>query len=633
MALGGPQINGLLELDPTAVNSYEQTITVNQATLLDIAATVSGVTPDQTLFKSGIGTLELDAANTAYQGAINLNANGGIVQITNNDALGNNTIVPTSADPYAGVTTVNNNAQLEVGIVGGANITVPENLILNGPGINNNGAVLNVSGNNTWTGLVQLDDSNVYFGSSSGNLSFSNTISDAGAGSSVTKVGFGAITFDHNGTGVTEGDTYRGQTIIDNGILVITDPESLGAGSNPNDSENGTAGSEVIVNYSAGAQTFGTLEVDYTGGASVPSTDPQAILQNPALPYNASTNPVVGFMVFNDPIILNGPGDDPNAPGAGVPGDAGGTLGLGNTQNYLGALYNAAGANIWDGNVTLGSITSSTADPVTQYAYDPLFFPVGLPTSTAVVAVASRNDVFIGSAANSSINIQGQVSSTLTSQYPDAPLLDKVQPGLVILSDDNTYPGGTEVDQGDLQITDSTALGTGNVWVGDDYVWVRKNYLNGVVTAGGAWPVNDSALELAVDSGLDGTYTVQDGVVVPTLSLGRNLGYDSVTGTGQGANDNGDGVLDDAALGMTNEGSGQEVYIPESGSGTDVGTFTLTFEGQTTSSLQSDVSAANLAIALNALSEVTAAGGVTVTQDANVYRVIFGNGDTERTSR
>lgn len=54
------------------------------------------------------------------------------------------------------------------------------------------------------------------------------------------------------------------------------------------------------------------------------------------------------------------------------------------------------------------------------------------------------------------------------------------------------------------------------------------------------------------------------------------------------------------------------------------GTFTITYGGDTTSALSYNVSAADLSVALNALTSITSAGGVTVTKSTNgAYRIAF----------
>ena len=66
-----------------------------------------------------------------------------------------------------------------------------------------------------------------------------------------------------------------------------------------------------------------------------------------------------------------------------------------------------------------------------------------------------------------------------------------------------------------------------------------------------------------------------------------------------------------------------EVAIGTPDSPPTSGAFTLTFGGDTTSSLAYNITGANLQTALNALASITAAGGVTVTQDSGLYIVAF----------
>ena len=66
-----------------------------------------------------------------------------------------------------------------------------------------------------------------------------------------------------------------------------------------------------------------------------------------------------------------------------------------------------------------------------------------------------------------------------------------------------------------------------------------------------------------------------------------------------------------------------EVAIGTPDSPPTSGAFTLTFGANTTSSLAYNITGANLQTALNALASITAAGGVTVTQDSGLYIVAF----------
>ena len=170
-------------------------------------------------------------------------------------------------------------------------------------------------------------DSDASFGvAANTSLSVPGLITDTGftGGHNLTKVGPGQLIFNRVG-----GNNYRGQTIINNGVLTIRDPLSLGQGADATQSQSGTPQSGTIVNFNPTTGEAGTLELGFT---SLPSTDPNAILQDPSKPFDVLSNPVIGFQVFNDLLTLNGPG-----------------------FNNVGALHNLSGSNIWNGGLTLGS--------------------------------------------------------------------------------------------------------------------------------------------------------------------------------------------------------------------------------------------------------------------------------------
>ena len=137
--------------------SPQQTFTVNTGTNLVLGGHLSGNTIPaqaalQTITKAGPGTLELTNDNSAYTGAFTLASNGGVVLVSHPNAVGLGAVVP--AAPTAGTVTVNSNSQLQL-----RNIGTPVNarLTLNGTGVADNGALLNIAGNNVWGGPVTLD--------------------------------------------------------------------------------------------------------------------------------------------------------------------------------------------------------------------------------------------------------------------------------------------------------------------------------------------------------------------------------------------------------------------------------------------------------------------------------------------
>lgn len=477
----------------------QETVTVNNGSILDLSdPNVSGqvtAASNVTVSVTGTGTLEIASSNPNWLGALSLaNTNGGgIVQVANATGLGSTTV------------TVNTNTQLQIASGTTGSFTITNSLLTNGSGIVNDGALLNVSGKNTWAGPVQMD-SDTTFGTAAGTqLSITGTLSDNGAGHNLTKEGAGTLIFPN-------ANTYRGTTTVNNGVLEIENPLSLGAGANALDSQSGSPQSETIVNYNPTANEIGTLEINFSS-PDVSSTDPSALLLNPSLPYNAATNPLVGFQVFNDILVLNGPG-----------------------FNNLGALYNASGDNEWDGSVILGS-----APPALAY-----------PT--------------VDTAAGTQLTVSGIVSDP-----NQISMVYKTGTGELVFNDANTYRGGTDIEAGILDIDDSQALGTGTVYV-----------------------VSGASLQLDVDQGFDGT---------SQRTHNRNLGFDSVTGSGPG----------------------QELDI----TGTS-GTFTLSLGGRTSAVLNitSTTLTTDIENALNGPSGLLAEAGLSetvasVTQDGNIYRILF----------
>src|SRR5207253_2113358 len=132
----------------------------------------------------------------------------------------------------------------------GGTITNPFNqpLILNGPGIANDGALVNVAGSNTWAGTIEMD-SDVTFGASAGVMIINGVISDLGAGHNLTKEGPGKVYLDP--LNVLAGNTYRGNTYVNGGMLSIGHPFALGPG-----------GASAVVNANPGES--GTLALEFT---------------------------------------------------------------------------------------------------------------------------------------------------------------------------------------------------------------------------------------------------------------------------------------------------------------------------------------------------------------------------------
>ena len=175
--------------------------------------------------KSGTGTLTLSGANT-YTGATTITS--GVLNIQNSAALG----------AIAGGTSVSSGAalQLQGGIIVGA-----EPLTLNGSGISSDGALRNISGNNSFAGTV-LFGSGSTIASDSGTLTLSGGIVNGGFTSTFRGIasilesgvisGTGGLVKNDSGTLTLNGvNTYTGGTTINGGTIIANNSASLGASS------------------------------------------------------------------------------------------------------------------------------------------------------------------------------------------------------------------------------------------------------------------------------------------------------------------------------------------------------------------------------------------------------------------
>ena len=222
--------------------------------------TLSGVIGDGSaggkvaVMKSGEGTWVLSGPNT-YTGATTIST--GVLNIRNASALGT----------VAGSTTVASGAALQIQ---GGITTLAEGLTLDGGGISAAGALRNISGDNTYAGLVALgDDTRINSDAGTLTLSHTGTISGAhaltvgGAGNttinSILGIGAGTLTKEGAGTLVLSGaNTYSGLTTLSAGTLSVNNANALGSGTltiNGGTIDNTSSGS--ITNAGNNAITIG----------------------------------------------------------------------------------------------------------------------------------------------------------------------------------------------------------------------------------------------------------------------------------------------------------------------------------------------------------------------------------------
>ena len=213
-----------------------------------------------TLTKQDGGTWTLTRANT-YTGATTINV--GVLNIQNATALG--TIA-------AGTTVAAGGAlQIKGGITVGA-----EALTINGAGINNDGALRNISDANVWQGTVTLASA-ARINSDSGSLTFNtaaNSITGAfnltlgGAGNGTVggtiTTGAGTLTKDGAGTWTLSGaNTYTGTTFVNGGLLQLNVAEIANT-SGPLGKQLATAANTIVL-QGGGLQFTSNNTNDYSG--------------------------------------------------------------------------------------------------------------------------------------------------------------------------------------------------------------------------------------------------------------------------------------------------------------------------------------------------------------------------------
>ena len=253
-----------------------QSWTNNSANTLSVSSNVNG------LAVSGTTTLTLDGAgagSTLISGTIGDGSLGGKTGLAIN-RTGSGPVVLSGSNTYTGATTISSGvvqpqtanafgstSRITVGTGGALELqgglaigNTP--LTLNGTGnfLSPDGALRNVSGSNSYGGLVTLG-SDATIVSDSGTLSLTNggtitgsgknlTLAGAGNGSisSIIGTGAGGVTMNSIGTWTLSGaSTYTGTTTINSGTLSLSGNNNLGGNSAPVSLNGGTVSTTAAI--------------------------------------------------------------------------------------------------------------------------------------------------------------------------------------------------------------------------------------------------------------------------------------------------------------------------------------------------------------------------------------------------
>ena len=172
------------------------TIDVAAGTILSYNGVAAGTGG---LAKIDSGTLVLGGINT-YSGATTISA--GILSIVVSNVFGNTSAVTIAAGS-------------ELDVSGGISVGSPITAV-SGTGSTGSGAIVNIAGANTLTGLITLAG-NTTIGANAGQLTLSGVIGDNSHGYGLTLVGGGTFVFSGG-----SGNTYTGATTLVAGTLELS---------------------------------------------------------------------------------------------------------------------------------------------------------------------------------------------------------------------------------------------------------------------------------------------------------------------------------------------------------------------------------------------------------------------------
>ena len=508
------------------------------------------------LVKDGSGTLTLTRDNT-YSGATAVNA--GVLNIQSANALG----VTTGSTNV----TVGAALQIEGGIT-----TAAEALTLRGTGVNTDGALRNISGDNTYAGLVTLGEA-TRINSDAGTLTLSHagTITGATRGLTVGGAGnttiasiigttSGTLTKDGAGTLTLSGaNTYTGATTVSAGILNLRNATGLGTTVGSTTVSNGatlqlqggiTVGAEALsLNGSAASGQTGAL-VNVSGtntyGGAVTVTSSSSISA-----ASGSVLNLTGGVVKNGTVATFNGGGTINVNTVAISGSSvnsdlvidGTTVNVGVASTYNGPTF-IRNSGTLNANVTDALPTANGRTAVTFDGTGTSVLSLGAAQSVASLTSAGAATVTLG--ANTLTVGTSTGSTSFDGIIGGTGGLIKDGTSTQVLTGANTYSGATTVSAGTLLINGNQSTANGAVSVS------AAATLGGTGTVGGATAVNSTGVHSvgAVATGgangvakqtFSSSVTYDSGSIfewnlaaVPAES-GRGTSYDAVNATSLGS--------------------------------------------------------------------------------------------------
>ena len=522
---------------------------------LNISGSLAEYLAGTTVTKQGAGKLVLSGANS-YTGLTTITA--GTVEIQNASGLGTT----------ANGTTIASGAELEFS----GNIAVGnESLTLNGAGASGNGALRNMSGNNSLSGGITLGSASTV-SSDAGLLTLSGGIVNggfaltfAGAGN-ITESGVisgsGALNKTGSGTLSLGGvNTYTGATTITGGTLQISTNERIANTSNLNVSGGTfdlgvfaeTTGAVTLFSGSIAGTGAGTLTgSSYTfesGTVSAIVAGPGTVTKNTSgLVILSGNNTYSGATTINAGTLQvssnNGLGTTAN----GTTVAAGAALNLNNVNYTTTEALSLNGTGVANGGALTNTGTSTFAGAITIATNATINAGGGTLNLTGGL---SKNGTTLTFAGGGTVNI---TNNGITGASPNSDLV--VDGTTVVLSAASTYNGPTTIQN------------SGTLKLGQSNVLPTAPQTAMTVTTSGTFDLAGHSDGIASLSG-DSTAVVKNSVVGGTSTLTVNPGS-GVSTTFSGT------------IAGTNGGTQGEVALQKDGAGTLILAAANTYGGATT---------------------------------------------------
>ncbi|MEI6655484.1 MAG: autotransporter-associated beta strand repeat-containing protein, partial [Verrucomicrobiota bacterium] len=370
-----------------------------------------------TITSGMLASFEVSANNLTLSGTSPA-SNGGLTK------TGAGTLTLTASQLYTGTTTVSAGTLALSGagaIADTSAVNIAAAAILNISAITASGETIasltGVSGSSVVLGAKNLTTGDATSTSFGGVLS--------GTGGVLTKVGAGTLTLSGS-------NTHTGGTTISAGALSVPGSAALGLETNVL-----TIGSGATLKAS---DSFSTSRATTLGGAGTGVGGSIEVATGKTLDYTSGSS--IGG---SGSLIKTGAG----------------TLFLEGTNAFTGGLYIQAGTLAANSQEALGAVPSAGSSNYGLHLYDGATFQIQVG-SWATYRQLELVGNLVGSGGVDKVDVTGSFTHQRNGLVTGAGKLDLVGTGTLILTAANTYSGGTLIENGVLQVNNSSGSATGS---------------------------------------------------------------------------------------------------------------------------------------------------------------------------